>query len=89
VGVVRQHLNSLSEGSTLFIRPANGLKDEDEEWKVNLLALQHFVRQLEMQRIIERKYGSDALRIVRIITEKNHIDPEQVLPITNLKPNDN
>jgi hypothetical protein len=81
--LVADHLQSLAEDSTLFIRPSNGKPEMkgDEEWTVNLLSLRHFLRQTELERIVERKYGADALRLVRIIAEKSHIDQDQVSPL--------
>jgi hypothetical protein len=80
--IVTQHLQSLADESTIFIRPANGSDSgnkEDENWTLNLLDLQQFVRQSELERVVERKYGSDALRLVRIIVEKHHVDQDQVI----------
>ena len=80
--LVREHLQSLAEDSPVFIRYANGHSEDekvdDEEWTVNLLALRQFIQRRELERIVERKYGSDALRILRIIAEKAHIDSDQV-----------
>jgi hypothetical protein len=82
--LVSQHLQSLADDNLLFVRPANGTKqiqakaNDDEEWIVNLLSLQEFIRISELERIVERKYGSDALRILRIVVEKHHIDQDQV-----------
>lgn len=83
--LVRQHLQSLADDTTLFIRPANGTKKaqetDDEEWTVNLLSLQRFVRISELERIVEKKYGVDALRLLRIVVEKHHVDQDQVTSI--------
>ena len=79
--IVAQHLESLADDSQIFVRPANGSSPkskDDEQWIVNLLSLQQFVRKTEMERIIKDKYGEDALRLVTVIAEKNHIDSEQV-----------
>ena len=77
------HLQSLADDSTLFIRPANGRAEKgEEEWTVNLLSLRHYLRQSELERIVERKYGADALRLVRIIVEKSNIDQDQVILLT-------
>jgi hypothetical protein len=80
--IVADHLQSLAEDSTLFIRPANGKSEHkgEEEWTVNLLSLRQFLRQTELERVIDRKYGQDALRLVRIIAEKTNIDQDQVTP---------
>jgi hypothetical protein len=82
IEIVAEHLQSLAEDSTLFIRPGNGsqTKSDDEKWTINLFSLQKFLRQSELENIIERKYGSDALRLVRIIAEKSHVDQDQVPP---------
>jgi hypothetical protein len=81
IEIVSQHLQSLADDSPIFIRSANGSQKakDDEEWIVNLLSLQQFVRHLELERIIDRKYGEDALRLVNVIAEKHHIDQPQVL----------
>jgi hypothetical protein len=81
--VVRQHLQSLADDCPVFIRPANGhssedLNKDDEEWTVNLFGLRQFIQRRELERIIDRKYGEEALRIVRIVAEKAHVDPDQV-----------
>lgn len=81
IQVVSEHLQSLAEDSELFIRPSSGssLKPkDDEEWIVNLRTLTQFLRQNELESIVERKYGGDALRLVRIIAEKRHVDQDQV-----------
>jgi hypothetical protein len=84
VELVREHLQSLAEDSPVFIRQSNGHSEDgrldDEEWTVNLLGLRQFIRRRELERIVKGKYGSDALRVLRIIAEKEHIDPDQVLP---------
>jgi hypothetical protein len=84
IEIVAEHLQSLAEDSTLFIRPGNGsqTKSDDEKWTINLFSLQKFLRQSELENIIERKYGSDALRLVRIIAEKSHVDQDQVPPFS-------
>jgi len=83
VEIVREHLQSLAEDSPVFIRPGNGGseggKGDDETWTVNLLTLRQFIQRRELERIVRGKYGEDALRILRIISEKAHIDPDQVL----------
>ena len=87
--IVRQHLESLADDTPFFIRPANGTKkvkvDDDEEWTVNLLSLQKFIRMSELERIVERKYGTDALRLLRIVVEKHHVDQDQ----STTPPNEN
>lgn len=83
VELVREHLQSLAEDSPVFIRQSNGHSEDgrqdDEEWTVNLLGLRQFIQRRELERIIKGKYGPDALRVLRIIAEKAHIDPDQVL----------
>ena len=87
--VVREHLQALADDTAVLVRKY--VKDEkevnreadikfeqDEEWRVNFRALQEFVRISELEAIVEHKYGTDALRIFRIVVEKHHIDPEQV-----------
>lgn len=81
--IVTEHLQSLAEDSTLFIRPANGSQtgSDEEKWTINLFSIQQFLRQSELENLIERKYGGDALRLVRIIAEKSNVDQDQVLPV--------
>jgi hypothetical protein len=83
--LVADHLQSLAEDSTLFIRPANGKPEikGDEAWTINILSLRHFLRQSELEKLVERKYGQDALRLVRIIAEKTHLDQDQVYPTSD------
>lgn len=81
VRVVSEHLQSLAEDSELFIRPSSessAKPKDEEEWIVNLRTLTQFLRQNELESIVERKYGGDALRLVRIIAEKRHVDQDQV-----------
>jgi len=81
IQVVSEHLQSLAEDSELFIRPSSGSSakpKDDEEWIVNLRTLTQFLRQNELESIVERKYGGDALRLVRVIAEKHHVDQDQV-----------
>lgn len=83
MSIVTDHLRALADDSTLFIRSANGGLDEkpkaDELWTINFLSLQQFIRRNELEKIIERKYGMDALRLIKLIEEKTHIDQDQVL----------
>lgn len=86
IQVVSEHLQALAEDSELFIRPSSGSAAkprDDEEWIVNLLTLTQFLRQTELENIVEHKYGGDALRLVRIISEKRHLDQDQVRRPTN------
>ena len=93
IEIVAEHLQSLAAESTVFIHPSNAsdsdTKEFNTQWTVNLLDLQQYVRQSEMERIIERKYGSDALRLVRLVAEKHHVDQDQVLssssPLTKVR----
>lgn len=84
MSIVAEHLKALADDSTLFIRSANGGLDEkpktDEVWTINFLSLQQFIRRNELEKIIERKYGMDALRLIKLIEEKTHIDQDQVTP---------
>lgn len=81
VEIVSEHLQSLADDSPIFIRSANGSQKakDDEEWIINLLSLQQFVRRSELESIVEKKYGADALRLLSVIAEKHHIDQPQVL----------
>jgi len=86
--LVAEHLHALEDDSALFIRSGNGGLDEkpkdDEQWIINLLSLQQFIRRNELEKIIERKYGADALRLIKLIEEKTHIDQDQVPPAFQL-----
>lgn len=84
MALVAEHLTALADDSTLFIRSANGTSEpkikDDEQWTINLLSLQQFIRRNELEKIIERKYGADAIRLIKLIEEKTHIDQDQVTP---------
>jgi len=80
--IVRTHLEALAEDEPLLIRPSNGTKKvndtDDEEWIINLLSLQQFIRIKEIERIVRGKYASESLRLLRIVNQKHHVDQDQV-----------
>jgi hypothetical protein len=85
ITLVREHLQELSSDSNIFLRVSNNEKiPEDELWTINFLTLQQFVKRTELERIVERKYGGDALRLIKLIEEKTHIDQEQVPSLYDL-----
>ena len=81
--IVRRHLEALAADESALIRPSNGTKKsndtDDEQWTVNLLSLQQFIRIKEIERIVGSKYGSESLRLLRIINQKHHVDQDQVI----------
>jgi hypothetical protein len=88
MAIVTEHLTSLADDSTLFIRSASASLDDkpkdDETWTINFLSLHQFIRRNEVEKIIERKYGLDALRLIKLIEEKTHIDQDQVFPMDQI-----
>jgi RNA polymerase III subunit RPC82 len=82
--LVSEHLRELASDSDIFLRPSSSDMTEVEEWTINFLTLQQFIKRTELERIIERKYGADALRLIKLVEGKTHIDQEQVSPSTSL-----
>lgn len=90
--IVREHLQALADDTAVLVRKHIKADDrdvkqedgvgfeQDEDWRINFRALREFVWISELEAIVEHKYGPDALRIVRVVVEKHHIDPEQVSP---------
>ena len=84
--VVAHHLERLADESDVFIRSSSGSDSEskgnkdDPNWTVNLLHLRRFIRNSEFEKIIEKKYGDDALSLVRLVAEKHQVDQHQVFP---------
>jgi DNA-directed RNA polymerase III subunit RPC3 len=80
--IVKRHLEALAGDEPSLIRPSNGTKKlddtDDEEWSVNLISLQQFIRIKEIERIVRGKYGSESLRLLRIVNQKHHVDQDQV-----------
>lgn len=78
---VNQHLNLLSQPpfnlTSSFTNP--GVK-----WRVEFRALARKLRHLELERMIETRYGDVALRVIRVLHKKGKLDEKRLLEISML-----
>lgn len=50
------------------------------EWSVNYKELGKLMKQIEVEKVVEERFGSMGTRLLRIIKEKGRIDEKQVCP---------
>ncbi|KAI1213686.1 RNA polymerase III subunit RPC82-domain-containing protein [Annulohypoxylon truncatum] len=74
---MRQHLLILAESSQGFVRHCGG--NDFGEWTVDFEPLIQHLKFLELDTIIENRFGRQGLRLTRILREKGKID-DKTLP---------
>ena len=80
---VQQHLFLLAEHPYSFLHYIRAKPDKSESWAVDFPALACHLRQIELEKILLARYGTAALRIVRILYQKGKLE-EKVLTKTAL-----
>lgn len=84
MSMIKQHLELLAEDSFKFIRLESNRGMG--EWSVNYKELGKLMKQIEIEKVVEERFGSMGTRLLRIIKEKGRIDEKQVTPPSPLLP---
>ncbi|KAJ5095190.1 DNA-directed RNA polymerase III subunit rpc3 [Penicillium argentinense] len=84
---VNQHLSLLSQAPHKLITPS---RNDGVKWVVDFRSLACKLRHLELERMIESRYGDVALRVVRVLHAKGKLDEKRLgeislLPIKDLR----
>lgn len=76
MGIIKDHLDLLAQDSFRFVKSEGnrGLG----EWSVDFTSLMKTMKQVEMEKIIEQRFGGVATRLLRILQEKGKLDEKQV-----------
>jgi DNA-directed RNA polymerase III subunit RPC3 len=77
MAILKQHLELLAQSSIKFVR-LESTKGAGE-WSVNYKELMAYTRQLELEKIVEERFGIKAIRLLRICDEKGKLEEKQVL----------
>ncbi|KAJ6164347.1 RNA polymerase III Rpc82 C -terminal [Penicillium chermesinum] len=78
---VNQHLNLLSEPPYNF---TSSFSQAVIKWRVEFRGLARKLRHLELERMIETRYGDVALRVIRVLHTKGKLDEKRLLEISML-----
>ena len=78
MGVMKEHLDLLAQDSYHFVK-CEGNRGLGE-WSIDFAALGKTMKQVELEKIIEQRFGTVATRLLRILKEKGKLDEKQVLP---------
>jgi len=81
MGIIKEHLDLLAQDPYHFVKSEGnrGLG----EWSVSFGELMKTMKQAEMEKIIEQRFGGVGLRLLRILQEKGKLDEKQVPPTRN------
>lgn len=81
MGIMKEHLDLLAQDSYHFVKMEGnrGLG----EWSVDYGSLTKIMKQVEMEKIIEQRFGGVATRLLRILQEKGKLDEKQVIISVN------
>ncbi|KAF8426620.1 RNA polymerase III subunit RPC82-domain-containing protein [Tirmania nivea] len=79
MGIIKEHLNLLAQDSYHFVKSEGnrGLG----EWSVDFGDIMKTIKQVEMEKIIEQRFGGVGLRLLRILQEKGKLDEKQLATI--------
>lgn len=77
--LLKQHLELLAQSSIKFVR-LESTKGAGE-WSVNFRELMNYMKQLELEKIVEERFGIKAIRLLRICDEKGKLEEKQVYPL--------
>lgn len=79
MGIIKEHLDLLAQDSYHFVKSEGnrGLG----EWSVDFGGLMKILKQVEMEKIIEQRFGGVGLRLLRILQEKGKLDEKQLATI--------
>ncbi|MCJ1399556.1 RNA polymerase III subunit C82 [Xylographa trunciseda] len=76
--LTRQNLFLLAEHPYNFVTFIPRSHSTTESWSVNFPALARQLRLIELENIITKRYGIEALRIIRILQEKGKLDEKAI-----------
>ncbi|RPA81248.1 hypothetical protein BJ508DRAFT_414900 [Ascobolus immersus RN42] len=76
MAIMKQHLELLAQSSIKFVR-LESTKGAGE-WSVNYKELMAYMRQLEIEKIVEERFGIKATRLLRICDEKGKLEEKQL-----------
>lgn len=76
--LTRQNLFLLAEHPYKFVTYIRRRHDKPERWTVNFQALARQMRLIELENTIVSRYGTEALRIVRILQDKGKLDEKAI-----------
>lgn len=74
--MIKQHLELLAEDSFKFLRLESNRGMG--EWSVNYKELGKLMKQIEVEKVVEERFGGMGTRLLRIIKEKGRVDEKQV-----------
>ncbi|KAF8468344.1 RNA polymerase III subunit RPC82-domain-containing protein [Kalaharituber pfeilii] len=79
MAIIKDHLDLLAQDSYPFVKSEGnrGLG----EWSVDFGALIKTMKQVEIEKIIEQRFGGVATRLLRILQEKGKLDEKQLATI--------
>ncbi|KAK9471417.1 RNA polymerase III subunit RPC82-domain-containing protein [Dipodascopsis tothii] len=84
--LINRHLELLAESKLGLLRRAGG--KGGGEWAVDFVALADSLRRLEYERIVERRFGTVACRLLRIVRDLGRVDEKLLGQIALLQPKD-
>lgn len=76
MSMIKQHLELLAEDSFKFLRLESNRGMG--EWSVNYKELGKLMKQIEVEKVVEERFGGMGTRLLRIIKEKGRVDEKQV-----------
>lgn len=76
LSLIKEHLELLSHSSIKFVKQ-EGTKGAGE-WSVNFPELARFMRQYELEKVVDERFGKVAVRLVRILADKGKLDEKTV-----------
>ncbi|KAH0610892.1 uncharacterized protein H6S33_011319 [Morchella sextelata] len=83
MAIIKQHLQLLAEDSFKFLKheSTRGMG----EWSINYKELGKLIKQLEVEKVVEERFGSMGTRLLRIVKDKGKLDEKQIANIALLK----
>lgn len=76
MSMIKQHLELLAEDSFKFLQLESNRGMG--EWSVNYKELGKLMKQIEVEKVVEERFGGMGTRLLRIIKEKGRVDEKQV-----------
>lgn len=76
MSMIKQHLELLAEDSFKFLRLESNRGMG--EWSVDYKELGKLMKQIEVEKVVEERFGGMGTRLLRIIKEKGRVDEKQV-----------
>lgn len=82
MSMIKQHLELLAEDSFKFLRLESNRGMG--EWSVDYKELGKLMKQIEVEKVVEERFGGMGTRLLRIIKEKGRVDEKQVCVFRSL-----